>query len=400
MITAYSEFKKLQSKGIYNIIQCKQGDKDVVLKQLREPYASQAKYKSVLHKEFVYGYKIDSPFVVKYLAEDDVPDYGHVIVAEFVDSRCLAEYLAEEHSDDEKIEIIKGIAEALDSLHQQNLICGVLNPYNILVTRQGDRPLISELRGTYNNTIVEPVDYQKYISPEQKDGTITVDRRTDIYSIGVLMRDMGFTLAYDDVIKKCCSIGRNDRFYDCDELIMALHGGHINSSNNNSAKINPQLLAVLALAAVVAIVVWLGVENYDKVSALFQSQTSELVQASDSTTSESDKTLAESTPDSSNIQTPAPVANGNDFESIVYSNIKETLDKVYEPYIAERQSGMTLRTYQSRLRPLRSQVKKAYKNIARDLGSITNDERQTFDKLFADYNKQKQEEFATCAELR
>ena len=61
---------------------------------------------------------------------------------------------------------------------------------------------------------------------------------------------------------------------------------------------------------------------------------------------------------------------------------------------------MTLRTYQSRLRPLRSQVKKAYKNIARDLGSITNDERQTFDKLFADYNKQKQGEFATCAELR
>ena len=72
MITAYTDFKNIPSNGIYNTIRCKKGDKDVVLKQLREPYASQAKYKSVQHKEYTYGKKIDSPYVVKYLGEEDL----------------------------------------------------------------------------------------------------------------------------------------------------------------------------------------------------------------------------------------------------------------------------------------------------------------------------------------
>ena len=65
MITAYTDFKNIPSNGIYNTIRCKKGDKDVVLKQLREPYASQAKYKSVQHKEYTNGKKIDSRYVVK-----------------------------------------------------------------------------------------------------------------------------------------------------------------------------------------------------------------------------------------------------------------------------------------------------------------------------------------------
>jgi serine/threonine-protein kinase len=399
MITAYSDFKNIPSKGIYNTIRCKKGDKEVVLKQLRDPYASQAKYKSVLHREYSYGKKIDSPYVVKYLGEEDLPDYGHVLVVEYVEARPLTVYLSEEHSDEEKIDMIKRIAEALNSLHQLNLICGVLNPYTIMVTRQDDRPVITELRGTYNNTIEEPADYQKYISPEQKDGTITVDRRTDIYSIGVLMRDMGLTLSYDSIIKKCCSIGRNDRFYDCDDLIMNLHGSHKRSSNN--FRINPQVLAVLAVVVVAAVVVWFGVTNIDKLAGVFQTEKNEAMEQTSVDSTASENVVSTIKTDSSATQTSTTqVGKGTDFTSIVSPNVKETLDKVYQPYIEERQSGMTLNTYKSRLRPLRSQVKKAYKTIARDLGSITNDERQIFDNLFAEYNKQKQQEFATCAPLK
>ncbi len=401
MITAYTDFKNIPSNGIYNTIRCKKGDKDVVLKQLREPYASQAKYKSVQHKEYTYGKKIDSPYVVKYLGEEDLPDYGHVLVTEYVEARSLAVYLSEGHSDEEKIDMIKSIAEALNSLHQLNLICGVLNPYTIMVTCQDDRPVITELRGTYNNTIDEPADYQKYISPEQKDGTITVDRRTDIYSIGVLMRDMGLTLSYDSIIKKCCSIGRNDRFYDCDDLIMNLHGSYKRSNTN--IRVNPQVLAVMAIAVVTAAVVWLGVSNFDKLAEVFNTEKNEATEqtSADTITNESENVAAvgEKTDSFAKQSTPA-AAKGNDFSSIVSPNVKETLDKVYQPYIEERQSGMTLNTYKSRLRPLRSQVKKAYKDIARDLGSITDDERQIFDNLFAEYNKQKQQEFATCAPLK
>jgi len=118
------------------------------------------------------------------------------IVSDLIDGPSLAEVIGRKKlSKDAAVKIVAAVANALDYVHSQRLVHRDVKPGNILLNKEGAvyladfgiaitiaRPLneADSLRGTL-----------VYMSPEQIRGEgHLIDRRTDIYSLGVVLFEM------------------------------------------------------------------------------------------------------------------------------------------------------------------------------------------------------------------
>ncbi len=123
----------------------------------------------------------------------------YYIVEEYVDGISLDELIRRERylSADAAVLILYEVAKALQYAHERGVIHRDIKPGNILISRQGDVKLadfgIATSReepdqgltrdGTMLGTIA-------YTAPEQIDDARSVDPRSDIYSLGVVLYEM------------------------------------------------------------------------------------------------------------------------------------------------------------------------------------------------------------------
>ena len=131
---------------------------------------------------------------------DHFKEGGHYyIVEEFVDGISLDELIRRERylSGDAAMLILYEVAKALRYAHDHGVIHRDIKPGNILISRQGDVKLadfgIATSREepdqglTRDGTMLGTV---AYTAPEQIDDARNVDRRSDIYSLGVVLYEM------------------------------------------------------------------------------------------------------------------------------------------------------------------------------------------------------------------
>lgn len=115
------------------------------------------------------------------------------IVSDLIEGRHLAE--AEPTSPSEAVRIVSQVAEALHFAHQQGFVHRDIKPGNILLDAEG-RPLITDFGiATTTEELVDgraiSVGTLPYMAPEQVAGeTQLIDRRTDIYALGVVLYEM------------------------------------------------------------------------------------------------------------------------------------------------------------------------------------------------------------------
>jgi serine/threonine protein kinase len=118
------------------------------------------------------------------------------VVSDLIDGENLADRLARgTPTADEAVLLVAEIADALNFAHDLGFVHRDIKPANILVDREG-KPLITDFgiaarlddlcRGKKLSTGTMP-----YAAPEQLAGELQlVDRRTDIYSLGVVFYEM------------------------------------------------------------------------------------------------------------------------------------------------------------------------------------------------------------------
>jgi serine/threonine-protein kinase len=141
--------------------------------------------------------RVDHPSVCKVyeVGSDDGRPY---IAMEFVDGRPLDE-AARGLSTEQKVLLVKKVADAVQAAHSAGLIHRDLKPANILVVDRGGEPHpyvldfgIARLDEVAGLTITGQVmGTPGYLSPEQAHGDLAaIDRRTDVFSLGVILYEL------------------------------------------------------------------------------------------------------------------------------------------------------------------------------------------------------------------
>ena len=184
----------IKSKGIYLYVKATRDGAPVMLKALKSEYKDKSQFQTLLRKEFETVSKLDHANIAKETQLIDDPQYGKAIVVEFVDGRSLNAYLAENHSVEEKLNIIRQIASAIGYANERNIQHRNLKASNVLIAKQGDEVKIIDFRMPFADDLHVGYSSMAHVSPEQKDGTVAIDARADVYSLGVLMKQMSFLL--------------------------------------------------------------------------------------------------------------------------------------------------------------------------------------------------------------
>src|SRR5262245_31800217 len=120
------------------------------------------------------------------------------IVSDFIDGVTLAERLtAGQLTPRQAAELMAQVAEALHHAHQSGIIHRDLKPSNIMIDGDGQTHLMDfglakrEVGETTLTAEGQVLGTAAYMSPEQARGdSRNVDRRTDIYSLGVILYEL------------------------------------------------------------------------------------------------------------------------------------------------------------------------------------------------------------------
>ncbi|WP_424047395.1 serine/threonine protein kinase [Prevotella jejuni] len=372
---SYTEYKVISSQGYCMIVKCRKGDQTVVLKTLKDAYRERALLRNALKREFKQCQRLNHAGIVRYQGLVEVDGYGLCIEEEYVEGRTLQAYLKESHTDDEKLGIINQIADALRYAHQQGVIHRNLKPSNVLVANQGDYVKLIDFSVLSPEDVKLTADTTRFMAPEIKDETMAADGTADIYSLGTIMKVMGLTLAYSDVIKRCCAFKRSDRYSNIDEFLADLN-------NEGPSFTMPKIgKGTVMLALIAAVVIGVGILLYNYGGALVD-QVGKIdmssVFKSDAETAPEDtvKMKPSARSDSLSTATEQPATGKLAFMNKMKPALYKDLDRLFEKNSADKAK-------------LTKAIKAYYKGLIQANDTLDSEQRAEVDRVFGDYVKQK-----------
>ncbi len=120
------------------------------------------------------------------------------VVLEFVDGPTLEEHLDRwggPMPDDELLAVFRGVLDAMQAAHDRGIVHRDLKPQNILLASVGeslvpkvmDFGIAKVLEGTAYTMTGALLGTCRYMSPEQVQSPRKIDRRSDVYSLGVTL---------------------------------------------------------------------------------------------------------------------------------------------------------------------------------------------------------------------
>ena len=372
---SYTDYEVIPSHGYSLIVKCRKGEQTIILKGLKEENSKRTLLRNALKREFKQCQRLNHTGIVRYQGLVDVDGYGLCIEEEFIEGRTLQAYLKEQHTDDEKIAIVNQIADALRYAHNQGIAHRNLKPSNILITAQGNYVKLIDFSVLSLDDVKATADTTRFMAPELKDETMTADGTADIYSLGTIMKVMGLTLAYSDVIKRCCAFKRSDRYANIDEFLADLN-------HEGSSFTMPTIGKGTVMVAVIAVVVIvLGVLTYNYGGALLNQMGKIDVSSvfkSDEETAPEDSVKVTSPNEQTNDSTrnTAPMTGKLAFLNTMKPALYHDLDNIFDKNSADKAK-------------LSKAIKSYYHGLIQANDTLDSEQRSELDRVFGDYVKQK-----------
>ncbi|HCE44892.1 MAG TPA: hypothetical protein DET40_15230 [Lentisphaeria bacterium] len=141
--------------------------------------------------------KIQNEHVVRIYEHNlDKENENPYIIMEYVDGVSLAGYMEQGavHGLQEKISIIRQIAEALDCVHNNGVLHRDIKPENIIITKDNMVKVtdfgvchVSDSSLTMTDDLIGS---PAYMAPESFDSVKTIDQRSDIFSLGAISYEL------------------------------------------------------------------------------------------------------------------------------------------------------------------------------------------------------------------
>jgi len=218
---------------------------------LKIPRKRTQEYRYRFQREAMIIETLDHPGIVKFIQTGEIE--GRMYIAlQYVDGCSLGALLQKRLRPlmpGTAVGIIRQIATALDYAYQKGVICHRdIKPSNLLLDKQGkvyasDFGIAKSKKDQSITTDNEKVGTEIYMSPEQKNANPTIDHRSDIYSLGIVLYEiLGGTqlnansttlnvtwqfnppipATVETIVRGCLQVDRDRRFQSMSELIKAL----------------------------------------------------------------------------------------------------------------------------------------------------------------------------------
>lgn len=173
----------------------------------------------LLKREYEMALRLQHPFIASAIGWEESTPVGPAIVMEYIRGRSLSAFLQEKPSLQARRRVFAQLLEAVGAMHRQSIIHNDIKPENILITEaDNDVKLIDFGFADADAHILERSrgGTRQYASPELLAQRET-DARSDIYSIGRLMREL-FLGRYCLISRKCCQSNPDKRYRNIDAL--------------------------------------------------------------------------------------------------------------------------------------------------------------------------------------
>lgn len=144
----------------------------------------------ILHK-YEQAMSLEHPNLLSYLGgyrfedKDMVANFG---IMPYVERLSLDLIDPNDLSDEERLTWINQVLEGLDYLHEQGLVWQNLSAAHILMAKE-EEDYVLKFINYGNKELISPVFFSnyEYLAPEQFEEQTVLDKRTDIWSLGVLI---------------------------------------------------------------------------------------------------------------------------------------------------------------------------------------------------------------------
>ena len=147
---------------------------------------------------------MDHPHIAKVYDAGAEENGRPFFVMEYVKGRPITEYADLNHLNiQERLELFEQVCHAIQHAHHKGVIHRDLKPGNVLVSTQDGRPFAKVIdfgiaKATAQRLTEKTLYTQheqllgtpQYMSPEQAEGSLDIDTRTDVYSLGVLLYEL------------------------------------------------------------------------------------------------------------------------------------------------------------------------------------------------------------------
>ncbi|MBD3672888.1 MAG: protein kinase [Planctomycetaceae bacterium] len=232
-------------------------DRLVALKILRPESASDESFAERFNREARTLARLSHPQIVgvhdfgelKFSSENESPQTLYYFLMEYVEGDNLRQLLQSGPlSAEAAISIIAQVCEALQYAHEEGVIHRDIKPENILIDARGRVKIadfgLAKLASPSDQDFTLTGTHQvmgtpRYMAPEQMTGSRAVDRRADLYSLGVVFYEMltgdipagrfsppsensNLDPKYDDVIFRMLASRPEDRFESAAEILEVL----------------------------------------------------------------------------------------------------------------------------------------------------------------------------------
>ena len=217
MDETYTLGELLAETSFARIYRIMKGGKDFLLKT---PKDGNVVFLDMIRKEYQLSLQLQHPYIASvYEYAEDTPG-GPGILMEYSDARSLREFISEKPSFKLRMKVLDQLLDAVSYIHECGIVHNNLDPKDILVTKRGNNVKIIDFGLSAEDVVAlgkSGMLDMGYVSPELAANSRKLDRRSDIYSLGMIIDDL-FGGKFGKIVDKCTRKKAGKRFENVDQL--------------------------------------------------------------------------------------------------------------------------------------------------------------------------------------